>query len=274
MTIGIRTYCGLLAIAAGLVLSTTGCDSVEISDDSPDLVRPSISVHFANGASILPKTMADVTVSLKVSNLSGDDFSPAPITVDDEVVTEVRFELLLLPDSVYWFEVEFTQGELVVGEGATVQLVTEEAAQVEIQAVAIGASQWFALVPAEVEVPVSSDSLDIVMKYYGDGNPVSGLAAMLSATNGVGVRYLKEGTGGDACPLAGPPAPIEEGEVVSLGWQFSTPCTAAVVELGSIRVPLTTEFCLDAATFDVRTVDPAGEIRLIESSGACINVTP
>ena len=250
---------------AGLLM-VAGCDSVDVSDRHDNSIRPSISVHFVNGTeSGGAKSAAILDVELVVTTLSGADYSPEPVQVDNVFESEVVFDLVLPADSVYAFLVRFVdQNDQLVGEGGALQLISETSTQVEIPVVTTGSDPWLAIVPAEIDVPTGSGTLGLTMRYYGGSEGIAGLAAQLSETgpSPIAVEYVDV----DLVEV--------NGSEISLGWAFSAPLPNGVLDVGEIEVPTTSasNFCLEMNPGDAKTVNAEGVITPIGASGVCIHV--
>ncbi len=256
-------------IAAILV---SGCDSVDVAG-SGRFVRPTVSVYFVNGTEAgFGKSQASFDVILNVVTISGQDYSPDSVRVDDAVETEVTFDLVLPPDSVYGFRVVFRQDGRLAGEGGVLQLVTEETSQINIPVVSAGDEPWFAILPSMVDMRTASasDSVSLQMRYYGDARNVAGLAARFDVNGPHPVSMNFQGVVFDTLSSS----------QVSLAWQFDEP-VSGVTDVGIIRVPLSqiAEFCLGTPSdtqalpsVETRIVNQEGEITIIGGSGACIDV--
>lgn len=259
-----RTGAYILAFGLMAVILVSGCDSVGIVD-SERHVHPTVSVYFVNGADAgLGKNMATLDVELIVTTLSGQDYSPDPVSVNDAVESQVTFDLVLPPDSVFAFRVRFEEDSRLVGEGAVLQLITEESSEIRIPVVSTDNEPWFAILPSVIDVPIAAGSISLQMIFYGGSHSVAGLAARLTATgpNPVAVEFQ----GGAIVEPAGNP--------VSIAWQYAPPVSVVEETVGTIKVPLSqaAEFCLEISPGDTRIVNREGEITIIGGSGACIDV--
>lgn len=260
-----RAAAVILCLSLCAAMFVVGCDSLGVTTpDSSGFVHPKVSVHYVNGTDAeIHKAQGLINVELIVTTVSGQDYSPAPVIVDDTIEDEVVFDLVLPADSVYSFRVRFVENGQLVGEGGVLQLITEESVEVDIPVVSTGDEPMFALVPSLVMTKPISGSIDLVMRYYGDSNGIAGLAVRFSLTGPTPVAIEFEG------------ADIEEssGNQVSLAWQFGQPISG-INDVGTIKVPLSgvAEFCLELGLEDTRIVNRDGEITIIGGSGACIDV--
>lgn len=261
-----KTAAYILTFGFIATILVSGCDSVDIAD-SERFVHPTVSVYFVNEeGGGLRKNQAILDVELVVTTVSGQDFSPDPVEVNDTIESQVTFDLVLPPDSVYGFLVRFVdvENDRLVGEGGVLQLITEESAQVMIPVVLIGDEPRFAVLPSVIDVPTSSDPVSLQMIFYGGSRSVSGLATRVNVTgpNPVAVDFQ----GVDLIETSG--------NQVSLAWQFGDPISVVDDTVGTIRVPLslTAQFCLEISSGDARIVNREGEITVIGASGACVDV--
>lgn len=263
MTQSVRHIAPVLVLALTLV----GCDGGLTND----WAQPRISVHLVNpGDTIFAKSAAPLTVSLSVMTLAGNDFSPPDQIVDNAVDSEVTFEVTVPPDSVYSFRVEFRDGGgTLVGEGAVITEVVNETAQVVIPVVVANGNQpMIALIPSGVRSPVHSGNLDLAIRFYGTAASLSGVAAVFSI-QGQGPESISVEAGPNVVLSV-----VEQSDgALSVGWQFNTP-TSGNVDLGRIVIPFdrASDFCLEIAAGNARTVTPAGAITKIPATGACIEI--
>jgi hypothetical protein len=257
-----RTSVVIASLACVALLS--GCDSAELYDQER-FVRPTVSVYFVNGSgSSVNKNQALVDVELIVTTISGQDYSPDKVTVDNATQSTVTFDLVLPPDSVYGFRVRISENDQLTGEGGVLQLVTEESSQINIPVVSLTTGPWLAVVPSLVNIPAGPGQIDLIMRYYGSTDDVAGIATRINVT------------GADPVPVDFVGADIIqiEGNETSLSWYVDT-IASDFLDLGMITVPRSqsSEFCLEIPLGDARIVNSAGEITIIEGSGACVNVS-
>lgn len=253
------TFISLLMLAVA-----TGCDTA----DNAYWANPQIRVTLADdfGTEVAGKSAVLLQVQLIVRSLGGTDFSPEPITVDNNTTREVAFEVTIPPDSVYAFAVRFTGSGRLVGEGATVQEVTLETTVIDVEVVqANGANPAIALLPSRVRTSTGSGQIDIVVRYYGADRATAGIAAQFDIT-GPTPRPMT---------VDGPDLNFQEGRRIDAAWQFAQD-VQGVSDLATLTLSRAqaANFCVEAATANVRVVDRIGNVTNATLQGACILVTP
>jgi hypothetical protein len=239
------------------------CDEGELTE----WVSPRVLVSLTDGIDdALSKSSAILTVELEVLSEGGSDFSPEPVTVDNNTTNQVAFEISIPADAVYSFLVRFSNSGTLVGEGATVQEVTLETTVVDIDVLTRSASTpSLGFLPSQVNTSTGSGNIEITVRYYGAGTPVAGIAALFDIT----------GSTPRAFTLDGPDFSLVEGRELNAAWQFGQD-VQGVRDIGTLRVPRnqTADFCLEATTENIRVVDRAGAITTAGLLGTCIEVTP
>lgn len=256
---------GAIALAIIIAFGLAGCDSVDVSDGQDGFVRPTVTVHFVNGAGrSASKADAILDVTLVVTTLSGTDYSPEPVRVDDSIEDEVRFDLVVPPDSAYQFRVRFEESGQLIGEGGLIQTITELTTQVDIPVLTARDEPWLGIIPSDVDMGVRSGTVDLILRYYGGSTGIAGLAAEITQT------------GSDPADIEFLNIDVVEtsGASTALAWRFNAPYPTGVIDMGLIRVPVSSpaEFCLEMNPGDAKSVNSEGTIIPVGASGSCVNV--
>lgn len=270
MTARLLRYC----CPALLALAWLGCDAAGPDDD---VVRPEIRLTFvepvvlSEGASKAPGARAALpqatyTVRLTVRNaLTGEDFSPDPITVEDSE-SRATFTLSLTPGAPYAFGVRYSEGATTVAEGGAFWFVDRATGVVEVPIVPLDPTvATVGFLPGRVVTRAGGGSVDLTLRYYGAGAPVVGLACVLGVS------------GVDAADLdwSGSDLTLASGDRLEAAWRWDTPVTGQV-DLATLTLPLDQALDLQLVfqQGNLRVVEPGGAIAALQAVGADIEVNP
>ncbi len=244
-------------------LALSACDS----GNAPEWASPQIRVSLRDAdVDFAAKASTILNVALDIKSRGGGDYSPEPVTVDNASQTQVAFDVTIPADSLYSFVVRFTSGSTLVAEGGTIEEVSLATSVVDIAVLTRSTSRpSLAFVPSNVNTSTGGGTLEITLRYYGAGTPVTGIAALFDVT----------GSTPRAFTLEGADLSFAEGSEFNAAWQFAG-SVQGVRDIGTLRLARnqTANFCLEAGTDAVRVVDESGTVSTAALLGTCIHVTP
>ncbi|HLE57058.1 MAG TPA: hypothetical protein VJB15_08245 [Rhodothermia bacterium] len=250
------------------LLVISGCDSAGVSEWAAPQIRVTLIDPLPAGT--VEKSSALLRVELLVRSLGGRDFSPEAVTVDNNSTSEVVFEVSIPPDSLYTFSVRFTNGAVLVGEGATLQEVTLETTVIDISVLETSTTTpSIAFIPSDVSTSVGGGTIGITVRLYGAGRPAAGVAALFDVTGPTARPFVLEGSDNDL------KINFVEGGRLNAAWQFAQE-VQGVKDIGVLRIQRnqTANYCIEADGDNIRVVDRDGAITLARLMGACVTVTP
>lgn len=251
------------------ILFWAGCDAADVSDE---WATPKIRVSLLDddGQGGLEKASALLEVELLVRSSGGRDYSPEPVTVDNNVTREVAFDVSIPPDSLYTFAVRFTGSGGLVAEGATIQEVTLETTVVDIAVLRTNTTvPSIAFIPSVINASTGGGTINVTVRLYGAGQAAAGVAALIDIT-GSNPRPFIMDTVGDDLKIN-----FVEGGRLYAAWQFAQDVNG-VRDIATLRFSRnqTSNYCLEADEDNVRVVNRNGAITLATLLGTCVTITP
>lgn len=251
------------------ILFWAGCDTADVSDQ---WATPTIRVSLLNDHTQagLEKASALLDVELIVRSSGGRDYSPEPVTVDNNVTQEVAFDVSIPPDSLYTFTVRFTGTAGLVAEGATIHQVTLETTVIDIAVLRTSTTvPSIAFIPSEVNASTGGGTIDVTVRLYGAGQAAAGVAALIDITGSTPRPFVLLGSGEDL------KINFVEGGRLNAAWQFAQDVNG-IRDIATLRLARnqTSNYCLEADEDNVRVVNRNGAITPATMLGACVTITP
>lgn len=261
----------LWMVLLGAVLWAS-CDGLT---ESGNVVQPDVRVRLEQPIPLSPDAgskrsaaaalEATYVVTLQVTDLQNQDFSPEPVTVQD-TQAEARLLVTLPPENDYLFRVRIVRGSTLVAEGSALHYVGSGTRLIDVPIIPLTAGvATIGFLPGKTRLQEAADMVELSMNLYGTGDPIAGLVGRMDV----------EGVDPSALQFTGATIVRTEGNRLDLAWSWA-PAVSADVSLGVLRVPRseigTMQFRFTSG--NLRSVNPDGVIAPLQAVGASVEITP